>query len=402
MHADPGETGSCAGLVPDAQLAGLAAGLAGRGHQVVVHTRLDHPGQPRAERCEAGYLIQRHPAGAPRPVPMEGLLPYVGAFRDGLRQHWAGDTPDVVHAHYWLAGLAALAAARPLGVPVVQSFHTLGIGGQRRAEGSEAGPVAARSAERDLGQHVGRVIAASSAQAFELVRLGVPRQRIAVIPSGVDTEHFHPGTPPDGVGSRSAPRLLAVEPLSAGGGVADAVRALALLPGCELAVAGGPPAEQLAQDAAARDLMSVARGVGVADRVRLLGGVDRDQLPELYRSAQALLCLSVSPGSGGPALEAMACGVPVVATSTGAVVDAVVHGVTGLLVPAQRPRLAAQAVRTLLERPELRATLAAGALHRARTHYPWSRVAAQTAAVYQAALAPVQRGPAPTASAEVR
>jgi glycosyltransferase involved in cell wall biosynthesis len=154
------------------------------------------------------------------------------------------------------------------------------------------------------------------------------------------------------------------------------------MPDTELVVAGGPPRSQLAADPAARKLSGLAAALGVADRVTFAGWLSRTALPPLLRSADLLVNVSDYDPVGMTVLEAMACGTPVVATGTGGGVDAVVDGVTGILVPPRRPALLAQRIRRLMEHPMQLAAFGVAAADRARSRYSWDRIVSETVAVY--------------------
>jgi glycosyltransferase involved in cell wall biosynthesis len=231
---------------------------------------------------------------------------------------------------------------------------------------------------------VDRVITQSRAETEALVRLGVSRQRITMIPAGVDATRFAPTGP---VAARGpAPRRIVT--VAGGGklderkGVVDVIRALGRVPGAELVVVGGPPDRELAGDPQVTSLRAVSARCGVAERVRFVGAVPRDEMPRWYRSADLVVCASwYEPVSLAP-LEAMASGVPVVATAVGAFQDTIVDGLTGVLVPPHDPAALARAMRGVLADPILRMGYAAAALDRARQCYAWERVTRRLAAEY--------------------
>jgi D-inositol-3-phosphate glycosyltransferase len=377
-------------------VAALSAALARRGAEVVVHTRRDEPDLPPRVGAGPGVTVEHVDAGPAEPIPKDDLLPHMEEFADRLRWSFTADPPDVVHAHFWMSGRAALAAARPLGIPVVQTFHALGVVKRRHQGARDTSPATRLREEAILAANVDRIVATCSDEVFELVRMGADLRRVAVVPCGVDLELFRadgPRTPrppgidppahPIGVVPRTPPaRLLVVSRLVERKGIGDVVTALARLPGVELLVAGGPPAGELGRDPEARRLAAVAERVGVADRVRPLGRVGRAQLPALYRSADLVVNVPWYEPFGIVPLEAMACGVPVVVSAVGGLVDSVVDGVTGVHVPPRRPALLAEAVAGLLADPERRAALGAAGARRARRRYGWDRIAGSTLEVY--------------------
>jgi D-inositol-3-phosphate glycosyltransferase len=367
-------------------VAALSAALARRGTEVAVHTRRDDPAlAPRVEAAP-GVTVVHVDAGPPEPIPKDDLLPYMEAFAERLRRSFLADPPDVVHAHFWMSGRAALAAARPLGIPVVQTFHALGVVKRRHQGARDTSPPTRLQEEAILAAEADRIVATCSDEVFELVRMGADLRRVAVVPCGVDLDLFRPDGPvaPRPAGSC---RLLVVSRLVERKGIGDVVAALAGLPDAELVVAGGPPAAELAGDPEARRLTGLAERAGVADRVRLLGRVGRCDLPALYRSADLVVNVPWYEPFGIVPLEAMACGVPVVASAVGGLVDTVVDGVTGVHVPPRRPPLLGAAVAGLLADPARRATLGATGARRARRRYGWDRIARSTLEVYAGLLA---------------
>jgi D-inositol-3-phosphate glycosyltransferase len=362
-------------------VAALSAALARRGAEVVVHTRRDDPDLPARVEAAPGVTVEHVDAGPAEPIPKDDLLPYMDEFAGLLRRSFRADPPDVVHAHFWMSGRAALAAARPLGIPVVQTFHALGVVKRRHQGAKDTSPPSRLREEATLAREADRIVATCSDEVFELVRMGADLRRVAVVPCGVDLGMFRPEGPAASRPSGAA-RLLVVSRLVERKGIGDVVAAMARLPGVELLVAGGPPAAELAGDPEARRLTALAERVGVAGRVRLLGRVGRCDLPALYRSADLVVNVPWYEPFGIVPLEAMACGVPVVASAVGGLVDTVVDGVTGAHVPPRRPRLLAEAVAGLLADPERRATLGATGARRARRRFGWDRIAGSTLEVY--------------------
>ena len=366
-------------------VAALATELGHRGLEVVVHTRRDDPSLPRRVALAPGVTVEHVDAGPPLPVPKDELLPYMDEFAARLARSWLRQPPDLVHAHFWMSGWAALAAARPLGVPVVQTFHALGVVKRRHYGHKDTSPPERLDVEAAVLESVDRVVATCSDELFELLRLGGEFQRISVVPCGVDVERFRP----DGPAERRRPglrRLVAVSRLVERKGVGNVISALAEVPGCELVVAGGPEASQLGRDAESRRLWALAESLGVADRVELRGRVGRDDLPALIRSADAVVCVPWYEPFGIVPLEAMACGRPVVASAVGGLIDTVVDGVTGIHVPPRRPDRVAAAVRALFDDPGLVQSLGAAGARRAATRYSWSRVADATLEAYGAVI----------------
>ena len=363
----------------------LARALARAGHDVTVHTRRDSPDLPAEVRTADGVLVRHLDAGPAAPLPKDDLLPLVGEMSAQLAASFAADRPDVVHAHFWMSGLTALAATRDLDVPVVQTFHALGVTKRRFQGRQDTSPPVRIRMERALARDADRVVATSTDEVSELLRLGGVRSRITVVPSGVDIEQFTPDGPVAEKGDR--PRVLCVGRLVPRKGFDTVVRAMAAVPEAELVIAGGPAADELGSDAEAGRLLRLAERFGVADRVRLIGAVPRPDMPALLRSADLVVCTPWYEPFGIVPLEAMACGVPVVASAVGGFLDTVVDGATGTLVPPRRPDRLAAAMRKLLSEPFWREAYGTAGVDRARSRYSWDRIAAGTLTVYENLLA---------------
>ena len=366
-------------------VAALAAGLARRGHDVTVHTRRDDEALPDRVVIHDGYDVAHVPAGPARALPKDELLPYMPAFARVLQGQWAEQPPDIVHAHFWMSGLAAVDAAADLPVPVLQTFHALGSVKRRHQGAADTSPGERVELERRLCRDVDHVVATCSDEVFELRRLGLPRDRVSIVPCGVDTSVFTPRGP---VAPRSdRRRLLILGRVVERKGHDDAVRALRDLPDAELVVVGGPPADEVDDDAEIRRLRAVAAEEGVADRLLFTGSVARADVPAWIRSADVVLAVPWYEPFGITPLEAMACGRPVVASAVGGLVDTVADGLTGELVPPRDPGRLGEVLTSLLADDERRAAYGAAGVQRARARYRWNRVVADTEAVYRHVLA---------------
>ena len=367
-------------------VAALAAALARRGCEVVVHTRRDDPSLPRRVALCPGVEVDHVDAGPPAEVPKDDLLPYMGAFADQLRESWADDRPDVVHSHFWMSGLAAIAAAEELDIPVVHTFHALGTVKRRHQGARDTSPPGRLELERDLARRVDSIVATCSDEVSELRRMGAPGEIVEVVPCGVDRARFTPDGPvaPRAPGRR---RLVAACRLVERKGIGDLLEALVPLPGAELHVAGGPDASQLRLDPEAERLRRLARRLGVADRLVLHGRVSRDDMPALLRSADVVVCAPWYEPFGIVPLEAMACGRPVVATAVGGQIDSVADGVTGVLVPPRDPAALAAALDSLLADEARRREYGRAGVRRVRRLYGFDSIAAATHDVYRGVIA---------------
>jgi glycosyltransferase involved in cell wall biosynthesis len=378
----------------DRRLASLVSALAEQDHDVTVYARRDSDAQPQKSEPAPGVTVEHVPAGPAKDLSADSLAPHAAEFGQYLARHWQQDAPDVAHAYFWTSGLAALAGARDLGVPVVQTFLSLRAGDPApvlAAPRARAGrPVADRGAARlrlepVIARSVRAVLASSSSEMSALARLGVRRDSIRLIPRGVDTGTFNPEGPVAERGSR--PRLLCVAPLAPNQGVDVAVRALADIPEAELVIAGGPEHGKLRGDKAYRALLRLASELNVRDRVIFHGSVSEGDLPALLRSADLLVDAPTGEPFATVALEAMACGTPVVASAIGSHLDTIIDGTTGLLVPPGRPGAIAQRIRTLLASPMLLEGFGIAAVDRARARYSWDRIGQETLAIYERSAA---------------
>ena len=360
-------------------VAELSAALAARGHEVTVYTRRDAADLPDRLTAPAGYQVVHVPAGPAEHLPTDALPPHMNAFANFLHTRWRTERPDVVHSHFWLSGLAATLVGRQLGVPVVHTYHGLGAVRRRHVGGAETGPPERTGIETAVGRAATRIVATCSDEVFELLRIGVSREKVSVVPCGVDVERFSPDGPR---APTTAPyRIVSVGRLVPHKGFADLIEVLPALPGAELVIAGG----ETGPEAEAARLRALAARAGVSDRVSLPGPLSRADLPALLRSADIAACVPRYASCGIVPLEAMACGVPVVATAIGGLTDTVVDGVTGVHVPQGNRQALAKTLHGLLTHPARRAELGAAGRDRATSRYPWSRVAADTVRAYQRA-----------------
>jgi D-inositol-3-phosphate glycosyltransferase len=276
----------------------------------------------------------------------------VPGLAGSLRSAWSAQRPDVVHAFGWAGGLAALAAGRDAGLPVVTAFGSLSVTERRHGAGQH--DLERARLERAIATASRAMIAASSEEATDLVRMGVSRRRVRVVPAGVDVNVFTP----DGPVAPHARQADKDKPLIVtAAGIDDEqyatlARAMAALPGAELIAC--PP------------------------------GAPDDELAALLRSATLFVHVPAYCSRGASCLKAMACGTPVVASAGGAHADMITTGTNGLLVSPGRPELLAARIRHLLSHPLLREACGIAAADRARSRYGRDRVTAETLAVYEA------------------
>jgi glycosyltransferase involved in cell wall biosynthesis len=359
----------------------LARALATVGHRITIYARKDSPTLPESAIVAPGVTIEHVPAGPPAPVEPDALTAHLPEFGNYLTQRWRRNRPDVAHAHSWTMGLAALAGARGLGIPVAATFGSLGAAEQRH--GLQECPSDARiRLEACIARSADVVLASSDEELADLARLGVPRAKIRVVPCGVDPEQFSPDGPVAERGGRV--RLLAAEPLTEPDSLAIIVQALADVPDAELVITGGPEKAGLGKDKARQNLMRLARTLRVGNRLVFTGRISPADLPALLRSADVLVAAAPYEPVGMTMLQAMACGTPVVTPATGAAQDAVVDATTGLLLPpgAPRPVQLAALLRRLLANSLRLEAYGIGAADRAKSRYSWERIARETLTAY--------------------
>lgn len=351
-----------------AYVARLSGELHRLGHRLTIYTRQADARLARRMRVEHGLEVVHVPAGPARKLSPDEVATHIGEFARFLNAQWVADAPDVVHAHHWTSGLAAVLGVRHTGIPVLHSCHGL-VGG-------DSGEI-----ERLVCRGVAGVAATSGHEADELARLGVRRSRVSIVPRGVDTRAFTPDGPATVRTGRL--RLLVAGDLTPHAGVDDLITALAVVSGTELVVAGGPARHSLPGNAEHERLRALAARHALTDRVGFLGHVPHSRMPALIRSADVVVCPRRHSSSGVCSIEAMACGVPVVAAAAGGLTDTVVHEVTGLLVPPHAPMVLARALRALLGDELRRQELGTAGRDRVLVRHAWERVVVDVVRAYQ-------------------
>ncbi|MCL2534438.1 MAG: glycosyltransferase [Nocardiaceae bacterium] len=357
-------------------VAALSAALVRHGHEVVVFTRRDSESVPERLEAPEGYDVIHVSAGPPRPIPKDDLLPHLQEFAHRLRDHLSHSAFDVVHSHFWTSGLTAGLAGRTCNIPIVHTFHALGVVQKRYERAADTSPPERIPLECRIGRSVDAVVATCSDEVFELVRMGVPRSRIAVVPCGVDVDEFRPDGPCAPRGDRL--RLTSVGRLVPRKGFDVAIRALRQLPNTELVIAGGTVG-----DVHGRSLSGLAADLGVAERLAMPGWIPRNRMPDLLRSTDVVVCSPWYEPFGIVPLEAMACSKPVVVSAVGGLTDTVVDGITGIHVPPRNSDALARALHALLIEPVRREQYGHAGRDRAVQRYGWDRVADETERVYR-------------------
>jgi D-inositol-3-phosphate glycosyltransferase len=371
----------------------LVAALAQAGVPSDVYTRRWHRDLPDEVEVEPGFRVIHVTAGPPG-LPKPALPSVVGDFADGVAAQLEADV-DALHANYWLSGVAGHRLKHELGLPLVSTFHTLA---RVKAENGDFEPLRRVRAEADVIGCSDIILASNSAEARQLEGLyGADPSRIEIVPPGVDHAFFSPG-PRDGARAALAPLRLGtgplllfvgrIEPLK---GVDVAVETLAHLENRDavLVVVGGAKGRSGTDEV--RRLRHLVHSVGVADRVRFVDPQPHHLLSTYYRAADVVVVPSRSESFGLVALEAAACGTPVVAAAVGGLRTLVDHGRTGFLIDERDPQSYATHVTKIFDDPDLGVAFGQAAAAQAR-RYTWSTTAARLRRVYAdlTARAPVE------------
>jgi D-inositol-3-phosphate glycosyltransferase len=366
-----------------AQFASIARALAGHGHRVTLYTRRESANCARTAILGGGVSVERIAAGPARPLPAEQAARYMPDFAVCLADRWRVRRPDVVHAFSWTSGLVAIGAVRGTEVPVLQTFESLASAERRQLRNADVSSARVQL-EAAIGRTVAGVLAGSADEADELARLAVPKAAIRIIPAGIDTDLFTPDGDRAERGSRA--RLVAFAPAGTTRGLESAVRVLTQLPDAELVIIGGPDARHLPRTGPFRELAQLATTLRVRNRTTFAGDVGQAELPALLRSADVMISASAYEPAGTAAIRAMACGTPAVVSAVGGHNDAVVDGITGILVAPEHPAMLAHRVRGLLARPALLQAYGIAAADRARSRYAADRIGQETIAAYERCL----------------
>ena len=410
-HASPlAEAGSVDAGGQNVYVAQVARSLAAAGHTVEVFTRRDARTLPAVVDLRSGVRVRHVEAGPPDFVRKEALLPHMPAFAQAMQQILAGSRPfDVLHANFFMSGWVGLTLAQRLRLPLVTTFHALGLV-RREHQGPDDGfPPERIAIERRLAHESDRVIAECPQDEADLRRLyGAEPARIRSVPCGVDTEAFRPG---DKAAARRRLGLPADEfiVLQLGRmvprkGVDNVIRAMARLEAnpARLVVVGGEsaePDERITPEIGR--LRALAQELGAAQRVQFVGRRDRAALRDWYVAADVFVTTPWYEPFGITPLEAMACGTPVVGAAVGGIAHTVLDGLTGFLVPPRDPGALAARLQELHDKPWLGASFGLAGLRRVRSHFTWDSVAQRLAGVY-AELAQMKAFAAPAQALRLR
>lgn len=377
----------------------LSRELGRRGIAVDCFTRSQNPAMPRVSR-ELGPngRVIHVPAGPEAPYDKNRVVDHLPQFVQGILDfaRREGLTYDVIHSHYWLSGLAGRHLRQAWGAPIVQMFHTLGQMKNAVASGPQEWETERRiQAEAEVMTFADCLVAATPLERAQMVWLyGADACKIMVVPCGVDLGLFRP------VSQDEARRLLGlpagrrvvlfvgrIEPLK---GIDTLLRAMALLAAdgaskqedLSVIIVGGAPGAGAAQVRSELDrLQRLQAELGIDHLVTFMGAQNQDTLVYYYSAADVTVVPSHYESFGMVALEAMACGTPVIASKVGGLAFTVQDGQTGFLVPDRDPELLAAKIRSLLDDDDLRRRLGRQAEQWA-DRFGWPAIADQILGVY--------------------
>ena len=377
----------------------LARRLAERGTEVEIFTRATSSQQPPIVNTMDGITVRNVTAGPYEGLSKQDLPAQLCSFvRDVLRAEVENGTGyfDLIHSHYWLSGQVGTVAHERWNVPLVHSMHTMAkVKNAAMAEGDSLEPIGRIVGEDEIVRLADRLVANTDDEANQLIDLyGADPSRVAVVHPGVDPAVFRSerqdearvklGLPPDAhvllfagrIQPLKAPDIL----LKAAALILD--RQPALRSSLVVAVVGGPSGTGLVRPTS---LVELARDLGIEDVVRFVPTVTQTVLADWYAAATAVCVPSYNESFGLVAIEAQACGAPVVAARVGGLVTAVSDGVSGILVDGHNPADYATALHELITDPQLRESMSQKAVGYAEA-FGWDVTAEQTLDVYRAAI----------------
>ena len=398
-------TGDAGGM--NVYIVEVARRLAEAGTEVEIFTRATASDLPPSVEMAPGVTVRHITSGPFEGLAKEDLPAQMCAFTTGVLRAEAARAPgwyDLVHSHYWLSGQVGWLAKDRWGVPLVHTAHTLAkVKNAQLAAGDRPEPIARVVGEEQVVAEADRLVANTPAEARDLIdRYGAAPDRVTVVEPGVDLDRFRPAEP----GRRQATQLAArrrlglperghvvafvgrIQPLKAPDVLLRAVaelwsRAPEVAARLTVAIVGGPSGSGLDKPHA---LMELAASLGLTGVVRFLPPQSGADLAAVYHSADLVAVPSYSESFGLVALEAQACGTPVVAAAVGGLATAVRDGTSGLLVDGHAPQDWARVLGRLITAPGRRAELSRGAVAHAR-RFSWDRTAKGLLAVYRGAVA---------------
>lgn len=393
MHTSPAAqagTGDAGGM--NVAMLATAAELSIRGVEVDLITRA--LGQPTARELLPGVRIVSLAAGGSGALPRDRMPEHIDEFGEALATlARASDSAyDLVHAHYWLSGIAALPVCLELGIPLVQSFHTLAaMKDAAHIPGAAPEPVVRSRSETFIANQADAIVAASSAEATAIIDdVNGRADRTWIVPPGVDLGLFSPRDAVAATRIRSVLELDPSRPLVVLAGRIQPLKGheLAIRSIAELrAMRGWAPLLVIAGETTPGEepfeveLRELASELGVTEDIRFVGAVYHDRLAELLSAAHLTIVPSFTETFGLIAIESAACGTPVVGYRTGGLSESIDEGVSGLLLGSREPRYWATEIGNLIENDERREALGVTARVFAE-RFSWGAAAASLLGIY--------------------
>lgn len=368
----------------------LAREMGRRGHRVDIFTRGEPGGTPESTKSISENVRLVSLTAGEGELPKKALYPHVPAFFDALDgfHSAAGRRYDLIHSHYWLSGVAGERARKEWGTPHITTFHTLGEM-KIRVCGPDSEPPERLRAENKLAEVCDRILLTSAREKENLLCIAPARAgTLEVVPCGVNLELFQPVPRPQArrkIGAAmEASILLFVGRIAPEKGLDRLIGALGRLkrqPRLQVIIVGG----EGRRDPGLRQMEALARNFGVAEHIRFVGRVEQPELPFFYSAADLLVLPSSYESFGMVALEALACGTPVVATPVGAMEELLRGGESGgISADFGVPSLADVIARTL-DAGERR-PVPPEAVRRSALRFSWPRVAADVLQIYKRML----------------
>lgn len=389
--SQPGE-GDAGGM--NVYLDQLSRTMAGRGIDITVFTRRVDPNTPVVTEVQARYNVVQIEAGPVAPIAIPAMRRYAGDFASGV-ERWIrseGTFPDIVHSHYWLSGRCGVRLKDSLGIPLANSFHTLGkVKDAARTDSESASSAERLLTEQEVISRSDCVIASTPYEFDDLLEhYGASPERLCVSPPGVDHDIFHPGDKQEArrrLGFTDQHIVLFAGRVQAHKGTDIAVQALSHLATRDapnttntvLHIVGGASGRD-GDDELNRCYNTIAQH-DLTDDVRFFDPIPHHELADHYRAADVVIVPSRSESFGLVAAEAQACGTPVVAANTGGLPYVVAASESGLLVDHHDPRAFAVAIAAILDHPSFAERLAAGGVTFSRS-FSWDSTAERLLELY--------------------
>ena len=390
VHTSPLEqagTGDAGGM--NIYVIETAKRMAAVGVHVDIFTRKIDATQPDIVEYEKGIRIIH--LDLPLGVKKEEIPSLIPAMAEDFKNKIKNQGYQVIHSHYWISGKVAMPAAKELGIPLVHTMHTMArVKNASLAEGESCEPMIRVQGETQIVESAQALIANTDAEAASLVGLyDACPDNVAVVMPGVDLYNFTPNR-------KDARKNLGIDPkklvisfvgrIQPHKGPEVLIRAIQemmihnpeLRPDLQVLIAGGASGVKNNEDIRLRELVNWLK---LEDVIKFLEPIGREKLPDLYRSSDLVCVPSYSESFGLVALEAQACGTPVVASAVGGLRTAVADGISGVLVDGHNPRAWSSVLARLLMEPQRRILLSMGAVEHA-SHFGWDRTARGTLDVY--------------------